>query len=160
MKGLCSSAFRGIYLYFGSNWLQAAENWHEFETALPIHFFFIFFFIHCVLLRSLFITSANTRRVCKSKFSRLTGIIWARFRSPMHTMCTHESTPAVPGSSLLKCHLYFKVELNKKMRVRFTACQLLLSNCPCYPSGNLPEYLREQLPCRKSRPSPLLTFFM
>lgn len=64
MKGLCSSVFGGIYLYFWSNWLQAAENLHEFETALSIHIYLIFF-IYCILQRAMFIASANTATVCK-----------------------------------------------------------------------------------------------
>jgi len=42
MKELCSPVFRGIYLYFWSNWLQAAEDWQEFETALSTHIYLFF----------------------------------------------------------------------------------------------------------------------
>ena len=143
MKGLCSSVFRGIYLYFWSNWLQAAENWHEFETALRIHIY-LFFLIHCILQKPMFIASANTRTVCKWKSQPPNRNHMARILLPDVSHVHTQEYTCYFGLIISQASLILQSRAAQKMRVRFTACQLLHWNCPClcYPSGNLPFVLR------------------
>lgn len=139
MKGLCSSVFGGIYLYFGSNWLQAAENWHEFETALSIHIYLIFL-TYCILQRAMFIASANTVMVCKSESPPPSRNHMARILSPDTSHVHTQEYTCYARLIIIQASLVLQSRTAQKMRVRFTACQLLHWNhpCLCYPSGNLP----------------------
>lgn len=53
----------------------------------------------------------------KGSASHLSGITWPGLCCLIRAMCTHRSTPATLGSSLLKCHLYFTAELHKKWEI-------------------------------------------
>lgn len=157
MKGLRSSVFRGIYLYFWSNWLQAAENLHEFETALGIHFFFFFFLMHCILQRPVFIASANTVKVCKCKSQPPNRNHMAQCKpcayAGVHLLCWAHHYSSVTCTSKSSCtknesEIYSTSTTPLKLPV-----SLLSLGQPPF-RATLREYLREQLPRRKSRPSP------
>lgn len=163
MKGLRSSAFRGIYLYFWSNWLQAAENWHEFETALSIHIFFFFFFLYIVFFRGpRFIASANTAAVCKWDSRPPNRNHMARILLPDVSHVRTQEYTCYAGLILTQASFVLQSGAAQKNESEIYSTSATPLNLPVSllslrqpPFRATPwEYLHEQLPCRKSRPSP------
>lgn len=74
------------------------------------------FWIHFILHRPTLTASANTAPACKCK-CHLSGITGPGLCCLIQAQCTHRSTPAALGSSLLKCHLYFTAELHKNCEI-------------------------------------------
>lgn len=159
MKGLCSSVFRGIYLYFWSNWLQAAENWHEFETALSIHFFFFRYFI---FQRAMFIASANTATVCRWESQPPNRNHMARILLPDASHVHTQEYTCYTGLIITQASLVLQSKSSTKneseiysmsaIPLKLSVSLLSLRQPPF--RATLWEYLRKQLPCHKSRPSP------
>lgn len=112
MKGLCSSVFRGIYVFLVQlttgcwklTWMWNSSHY----THLLIFQYIVFFWGLCSQPVQIQWWSGN------GSLSYLTGITWPGFCWLLWAMCIPRSTPAMLGLSLLKRHLYFKVELHNK----------------------------------------------
>lgn len=110
------------------------------------------FWIHFILHRPTLTASANTGAAWKWKW-HLSGITGPGLCCLIQAHCTHRSTPAMLGSSLLKCHLYFTAEWSTK-NVRFTACQHSTETAHVFVIPQAASLSSSQLPCHKSTCTP------
>lgn len=120
-------------------------------------FFFFFFLMHCILQRPVFIASANTVKVCKCKSQPPNRNHMAQCKpcayAGVHLLCWAHHYSSVTCTSKSSCtknesEIYSTSTTPLKLPV-----SLLSLGQPPF-RATLREYLREQLPRRKSRPSP------